>query len=232
MNRRMYWAAPNTFNDPFDCAPVPDFSGTAREMTLKLRETLRRNFPDMARWEIKRLAKSRLENRDELIDGLRERVEETRRTYGVCCFSERNDHLLMWGHYAESHKGIALRFRTAQLETPHWAPLKVEYSQDRPIVNVAKYENDELIRKTLLIKPEPWSYEQEWRLVNFHDGPGVYHFRPEFLDGIIFGAATSDDLKREIASWVKESRKPVSLYQAELDNRRYELRINLQDEAV
>ncbi len=31
-------------------------------------------------------------------------------TIGILCFTEKNDNLLMWSHYANSHKGFVLEF--------------------------------------------------------------------------------------------------------------------------
>ena len=34
-------------------------------------------------------------------------IEQNRMTMGISCFSEKEDSILMWSHYADNHKGWA-----------------------------------------------------------------------------------------------------------------------------
>ncbi len=73
----------------------------------------------------------------------------------VSCFSEINDSLLMWAHYANHLNGVCLRFDTTKdklFQNVH----KVDYSKFR------SNSNDYNVYFT---KSLDWSYEQEWRLV-------------------------------------------------------------------
>lgn len=91
--------------------------------------------------------------------------------FRVCCFSEINDDLLMWGHYARNHTGIVISFNTA---IDYWKHdmCKVQYSSNR--INLPKnFEtrddlplvSEKWQRDLLISKSDCWSYEREWRYI-------------------------------------------------------------------
>jgi len=113
---------------------------------------------------------------------------------GVCCLSALNDHLLMWGHYADGHRGFCLQFDTA--EDPMFErATEVHYSRDLPTVSIQDSlgtPNPELITKVLATKHEDWSYEREWRVIHQESNKAYYH-RAEALSAVYLGAEIGDD---------------------------------------
>lgn len=82
---------------------------------------------------------------------------------GIICFSQTPDNILMWSHYADSHRGMVIEFD----ETTFGKNLTaVEYENDRaiysPVFDVGGFEH--LVRVTKR-KSEQWSYEKEVRLI-------------------------------------------------------------------
>jgi len=85
-------------------------------------------------------------------------------TNGLICFSEDWHSPLLWGHYADSHKGMALGF-----DVPDDRLFKVNYTTNR-----AKITFDEKTRKVkdgkrvvqqlVSTKYKDWAYEQEQRM--------------------------------------------------------------------
>lgn len=93
----------------------------------------------------------------------------------MCSFSERNDTLLMWSHYAQNHRGFCIEYDVSSLDpfirrmlfpviyrrerfdaTPYHRSLKVE-----------RFNNLYGVIQALFKAPE-WGYEQEWRFVLGH----------------------------------------------------------------
>jgi hypothetical protein len=57
--------------------------------------------------------------------------------YRVCCFSSEKDNMLMWSHYGDSHKGIAIGFQTknAVFEDRLY---EVTYSRERVAIELKR----------------------------------------------------------------------------------------------
>lgn len=92
---------------------------------------------------------------------------EMSKKWGVLCFSKVWTEQLLWAHYADKHKGIALAF-----ETPEDGLLKVEYdpSEIRKKFNLTDNptENENEFLDLAKVKFKEWEYEKEYRLlVNF-----------------------------------------------------------------
>jgi hypothetical protein len=88
--------------------------------------------------------------------GLRRWKEQIARTYGVLCFSKTWDNPVLWSHYADRHRGIALGF-----DINSDIVKEVTCTRSRPPIGRA----DEPTLHTLLYtKHYDWQYEQEVRV--------------------------------------------------------------------
>lgn len=82
---------------------------------------------------------------------------------GVICFSSKWENPVLWGHYADKHRGMALGF-----EVTRDLLFEVKYENSRfdlprdPATNYAKPE-EETIHQILSTKFSDWQYENEWR---------------------------------------------------------------------
>ncbi len=81
---------------------------------------------------------------------------------------ETHGDILMWSHYANSHKGIKITFDTDKIG---WTKLKIDrvlYSEHRVMLDPIKIDKgdptamDEFKRE-LIVKSPGWKYEQEYR---------------------------------------------------------------------
>ena len=83
---------------------------------------------------------------------------------GIISFSGNWYQPLMWAHYADSHKGLALGF-----EVPDRLLFKINYVEDRikpeSDVDVSKSSMQSLVHQLLRTKHKEWSYEDEYRVV-------------------------------------------------------------------
>ena len=87
---------------------------------------------------------------------LRRWKEQIARNYGVLCFSKSWDNPVLWSHYADRHRGIALGF-----DIDSDIVKEVTYAEKRPPFR----EADEPTLHTLLYtKHCDWQYENEVRV--------------------------------------------------------------------
>jgi Protein of unknown function (DUF2971) len=92
--------------------------------------------------------------------------------WGVVCLTEVPDNVLMWTNYADSYRGFVAEFlcdweHTTYVPrfrgTPLGPALKVEYAEKPPVIR-ADFGN---AANCLSTKTVDWSYEQEWRVIEF-----------------------------------------------------------------
>jgi len=134
--------------------------------------------------------------------------------FGIFCLSGKNDHILMWSHYADSHKGICFGFKdnlTGYI--PNEAPLydsDIIYENEHPYIEIyndfsagrAYASNDQfknfaemshdLLDAALTKKHIDWQYEEETRIIS-EEGPGPRTFKPEGLSNVVLGMNISPE---------------------------------------
>lgn len=83
-------------------------------------------------------------------------------TYGMVCFSIDWQEPIMWGHYADSNKGIVLGF---EVVSNRFTIKEVDYPSERKRISLDSQtiKPSEYIEALGFIKYEGWSYEKEHR---------------------------------------------------------------------
>lgn len=172
----------STLNDPFDCHIYVDtkkFSSFVNSFASKY------VFPWIPLRDIEKEYNSRIKN------NLDWQYEYTRKQILLTCFSENVNSILMWAHYADSHKGFCIEYDTEKMDTEYKQFLfpviyqeevydytEIAIMNDLSYINYMKtikmmgieteYELKDVsnnIYIPLLMKAQEWSYEQEWRIV-------------------------------------------------------------------
>ncbi|MEQ9264261.1 MAG: DUF2971 domain-containing protein [Balneolaceae bacterium] len=103
------------------------------------------------------------------------------RNFGVCCFSSINDNILMWSHYANSHRGLVIEFDPKQLyesiyelnDSAQITTIRtVTYSNKFPLIKISSsLEKTSLeIEKAVITKSKDWRYEKEMRIISQKSG--------------------------------------------------------------
>ena len=188
----MFLPRPSTFNDPFDCRIKLAFDGAPEDWVRFLSARLREGHPD---WSDGRL----MTEVSALIDGgmpylaqtpgfAESLIQEDLSKMEVLCLSERRDDILMWAHYADSHRGLCFGFAPQE-----WVLLKhhakpVHYQEDYPIVNALRGTLEEARQALAFTKSTAWAYEREWRVVRAATSGQRYRFPAQALAEVIFGA--------------------------------------------
>jgi hypothetical protein len=227
-NRALWFSRPLAFNDPFDCVPVVSSAATDAEFKAYLDRLFKQQNPEMSRTSRRSAISDILKDPKRRHDGdvvkkmFKDTVEKAINSAGVLSLTSRYDHVLMWSHYASSHSGLCLRFRTRETSWIKSAQ-KVIYSADRPIMNVIRDEAKEMQRKAILTKADFWSYEEEWRIIDPIRGAGAHAYDPPDLDAIIFGKKTTQKHKDQVVALVSRFPHKIELLQSDIDSKQYRL---------
>lgn len=107
---------------------------------------------------------------------LQNKLNSIKKRVYISCFSELNDSMLMWAHYAINHTGFCVQYQKSFIDT-----LGFGYVTYKNITNLIcpviytqkvnlnpwseKWDFQKQILKALFYKSDDWIYEQEWRNV-------------------------------------------------------------------
>lgn len=162
-----------------------------------------------------------------IIKSLREARKNQFSKVGVTCFSRNNSNLLMWSHYADSHKGICLEFDST-LE-PFSKSFEVMYDSNIPIIEsdllFEEEHSFESLRKLLSFKSKDWEHEEELRLL--HQEKNKEFGYPRYaLKAIYFGLKTNQTDLEIICSLVKSHNPKIRFFKM----KRLETKFGLEPE--
>lgn len=219
--RSIYVAPPSAFNDPFDCKAEfiaesidPKYLGPGR---ARIKELASMAGKDGVLNELAAFDEAKLEAMilSAAQGALVQHQTDFMSKKGIACFGSSSDNLLMWGHYADGHRGFCIEIDAS---TPPWSTAyDVHYSDQVPRLDpgrlLADPDLDELFRVMVLTKAKCWQYEQERRLLHEETGK-LYGYGAERLSGIVFGAKMNS-LHREILCKLLHG-SPTKLYQMSL----------------
>lgn len=202
----LYLSAPSLFNDPFDCKPGFVLNATKEELRNFAKSIIERNSVALTSEDLHEDVEkivallSNPEERTQTSEILNAAMQAVINKHGVCCLSEDWKSILMWSHYADSHKGICFRFKANSYTPLFGEAQRVRYADSFPAINVALDEHLSDALKILLTKSEQWAYEREWRIVDRQHGPGVRTFEPDALKAILLGM----NIKQEHEALIRE----------------------------
>lgn len=226
-NNSMWYSAPCNFNDIFDCNISIDDEKIFNN-ALNLFPNKRGVRTGSPMW--KKL-------KEEINRGLymlETQFNELRNTTGISCFSEREDSLLMWAHYANNHRGICVEYNLLNINKElGFTAVPIIYSNDRTCFDsIESYgEKDiwEFFIESLTSKSMEWNYEKEWRIIRDQVACGsqwdvnkkgalLKMIRP---DSIILGCATNLEFEKEIMRYCDDNK--IKLYKMKKDQYEYKL---------
>lgn len=236
---RYYFASPFEFNDPFECKNVHKFNDLPERDT---RLILKKYFKTaLFGWS--------KQDKDGYLEYLTNGNENIRRLnrlhdfeayissrlegYGIYCLSEKPDNILMWSHYADSHKGMCLVF-DADIISKHFNCQPVKYKSTYPSFKQCLDSKKNLLNLAPLIltKSKHWKYESEVRLIvepefiNEVGAKRLIKIPSKALVGVIFGCESSYHDKDIIREILKRKSKKVEFYDARKSSIEFSLVIN------
>ncbi|WP_066270835.1 DUF2971 domain-containing protein [Hydrogenophaga palleronii] len=264
LNRSIRFSSPAVLNDPFELKPhlavlaSPDCVAAALRQAMpslledefsKLPIEQRRLLsPEVLQTlmvsQFSQTQKAVEDMAAHLIPGLQgvmaRKLEEQ---VGILCLTESADNLLMWAHYADSHRGFVLEFDDCSpffdcrvnLKDELRHLRKVTYSIKRPSLTLSEVDDF----SAFMTKGLEWQYEAEWRMIQplssasriIGDGPEAIHlfeFPAEAIRGVILGARMPEAKKVEIRGLLSQSPRysHVRCVDARVDDEHYRVRVS------
>lgn len=227
-NNKYYFASPRDFNDPLDCSIEPIYDIPPIEKVIEyqayvLKDTYGYSYEEALKLSqlLKHLSQSELKKFFKRIrDSIKNILENE---YGILSLSEKNDHILMWSHYADYHKGFCIEFERT-LKNPLAAAIPVKYFEDYPNFSYFDDLPGNIAKRIISSKASVWSYEVEWRAIQ--KSCAEVSYSDDMITGIILGLRIPTDHKKQIRQ-ILDSKKHIKYYQAELMERKFKLSINL-----
>jgi len=145
-----------------------------------------------------------LGERQELSEPIFDRAREITNainTSGIFSLTRNPTDELMWAHYADSHRGIAIEYDldllTRFTPKPHLHTFGVEYEKFPPEFGINNLASSEALRIMLGYKSPRWFYEEEYRvLVDNINGQMPHDFRA--VKSLTFGLNFPKDKRQMI----------------------------------
>ncbi len=229
----IYFASANQFNDPFG-ATLP-FIYRKSELTdenilSKLIATSANQH--LSHGELADESKEKMKATDyrsekfwnEAHDRLKEYLINT---FGIFSMTKNKTDILMWSHYANSHKGFCVGINKSALSLINFTQLKsIDYSNSfpkRPMF-VKHEDSNKYLLKLVATKSKHWEYEDEIRFISFKPR-SVVVMPTDFIQEIIFGASMSDEHKKEITDLRNKKYPTAKIFQAELDRNKFKINL-------
>ena len=201
----VWLADPSNFNDPYDCSHTADFQYIQKQRSAKFFERyLQENEGKLNITEAQKnslllssdprndlfeilLADVPAEKKEAMkiaINSVQEKMHEDMTVSGskhiassfkLCSFSEKNDSMLMWAHYANYHQGFCIEYDLSDIEISDFRrrflyPTIYSDKMFDATEHMLKGPDNESFNNlhlslAALIKAKDWEYEKEWRLV-------------------------------------------------------------------
>ena len=224
----------SAFNDPWDCKPsfyVPEDRAELDRLVRFMYAASMKQTPQVDPAARDAAAKHYSDNpgklRADLASASTEFWKQMDRRYRIYCLSARPDSQLMWGHYADHHRGVCLEFdvRTTDFNSA----TEVDYNATYPNYLL----DDDADLSPFYTKSSDWAYEEEYRLVAqeaedalchvtlMTKDDGQFQFSENSLLAVIIGSSATDATKREVEDLVRGSR--ILIRKATRVPHRYEL---------
>lgn len=231
INEQLNISSPTTFNDPFDC-PIRVLLNKSEGVYSLVNQAYQHCLKIACFSSNVKLPYSKDFNSPPIFNEKKHR-------------KDKKEYLnsLMWGHYADSHKGICIKYRfcdtISQLGSNN--PNVVAYFKDVKYSDgdMSKYSNKDSItlEDAFFLKGKQWEYENELRFL-YYDLNGNSDYGtidiPNCIEAIYFGLKCSNKDKENIQNIMRSKRfirkdlngkelsnSAIQFYQMELDYKHF-----------
>ncbi len=225
---QIYFQSPDCFNDPFDSKINYIYEGTEDQRIDRLiyyweKGGTTYDTEEMTYTKAKEQVQKGLDI-TQVTNTSKKTAERLRKLLGVFCMTEEKDNLLMWSHYADSHKGFCVGFDTQDVFW--WRLNKItdeHYRNVKPSLNLIDEHDMKQFADVLLVKHRPWAYEKEWRIIDHINGPGVQEFPSESLVEVVLGCKITPENRNKIMNWCRVKEPKPTVFWAEENDREFKL---------
>ena len=175
LKNEIWFSLGSQFNDPFDSRPPLKVASLDSMRSLILEKV--KNAASLSESDLIKFANLQLDNFKNNINSQNGDIADIVNRFSqiisrcfISCFSEVNNSLLMWSHYARNHEGFCVEYDLDKItkEVDISDHGKVVYENNiKDFLSETKLEFFEKAAKSVLFqKCEEWSYEKEYRLVH------------------------------------------------------------------
>jgi hypothetical protein len=210
----LYFAAPNSFEDTYDCN-LPEKFPEGKDLYNLFLKVSKEQYPHKSEIEhitfasywCKHSPIANQKERDNLLEYFRQSLSDT---HGVLSLCKSANNELMWEKYGDNHKGYCVGFSLPILTAYCSGGGNVDYQENVPIIDYLNDSNEEKIRKQLLCKQKKYSFEDEYRLLKMNHGYSLndkdrtLHFPNDCIKEIYLGKNMNSNDKSEIITIVTE----------------------------
>jgi hypothetical protein len=229
LEKSMIWCSkPDHFNDPFDTS-FPISWELSDHALLEIYRDVFSNDPQKDKFDSLYLTDGIVNQhfREDFIsmgDSIITDILSMIQNSGIACFSESHTNILMWSHYANSHKGMCLEFMPQLAGWDRIFP--VVYSNHPPLFNPFSISKSpyEFVLQYLLTKAFDWQYEKEWRMI-IEGGDTGLRYQTRVLSSIYLGCKISEEDKNHLISILKNTE--TQIFQMTLSSLEFKLEAKL-----
>jgi hypothetical protein len=232
------------YNDPFDSKLIINVDSDPDRILQRLEDT---PIDESKKQNIRKRIKSGEINSDEYMKAA---YQAAKRTIMSSCFAGNSENILLWSHYADSHKGICvgirdysgthipgIKFNVKSCCTTPNGPYaegifpiyKVNYS-DSGIVEFNPFKDDiKVYIDAHKNKAECWNYEDEYRLIipRCEFKTNILPFDPRFVVEIYLGCCIEAGYCKKVQQIIKanylDMRIAVKVFQMVPSKKRFVL---------
>jgi hypothetical protein len=206
----IFFAAPDQFNDPHEFRFAIDYSaGSEEEKWRAISNRIKESAPFGKYGFFRRRSlmgpqvdsilsvSPQVKPWEEQVTKEQSAFDHTlRSSTGILSLSTRHNEILMWSHYADSHQGFCVGLSSEILEGTLGRLLPVTYSDEFPsYLYYGDVDPNDFLAEVCLRKSSSWSYEKEWRIVDFDKGPGVRRLPLEAIVSIFLGSQVEEETR-------------------------------------
>jgi hypothetical protein len=268
-NQTLRWSTPATLNDPYDIQFDLSINFNRKKVLHAALNKLWKTFtgeltghPENEMSRVMKLIKPHLqgipkkhflqkmeEGINNSFAALDKSIHETYRltrkhlsTSKILCLTDSPTNQLMWAYYADSNKGVVLRFEDEPgADSPYKLAKQISYMQDIPMLfeeeelsdflaGLVVFDPSKRINTLLYTKSDAWKHETEWRIFA-GDGrnKAAPHEDKKFgareLTGAVFGCRMQPEEKMALSSIIENLYPHAKIFQAVQANHSFQLEL-------
>lgn len=240
-NSKLFTSSISNFNDPFESNPIL-VGDNNNLLDINFKTSANTAWSMLTVPLLKDLTGQKIKGNDA--------VDLFRKSMMMVSFSRRINSGLLWGHYANGYRGIALHFvPTNDPNSPfnqsafHW----VNYEKQRPYISFEQLRfyldttlphpggaftpsalgafELQFMSALMAWKSDDWAYEQEARLITKSDVPAI-SFPPSELVAVILGPLCSEADEAKLRHLIKQAPQETRIVKARLSRTDYSIEID------
>lgn len=226
-----FFASPGSFNDPFDCKiPIRYDIEPEKQLEDIYYKLAKAKYPNESDAKVRAHAKNyvsigSIKPSDFQKNG-RDYFLKLDEIMGIFSLTKHNDDILMWGHYAASHRGFCVGFDTEELlkiaDVDYIG--KVKYLPKFPVIipNDSMTDNFE---QQIFTKWDRWQYEDEFRLTKNHIKNRKIKLSPKIFKELILGYNMSTKERKQLSVLAKKKFPEIKIYEAKPNEEEFKIEI-------